>query len=42
LNWVLAEFSGAAPSPPYGADEVHALRRAPLRDPGEQRRQALD
>lgn len=33
LNWVLAEWSGAVPQPPYSATEVGALRRQPLRDP---------
>jgi len=33
LNWLLAEFGGAAPAPPYSAAEVAALRAAPLRDP---------
>ncbi len=32
LNWVLAEWSGSAPQPPYTATEVGALRRQPLRD----------
>ena len=32
LNWVLAEFSGSAPTPPYTAQEVGRLRREPLRD----------
>jgi len=32
LNWVLSEFSGAAPSPVYTADEVGRLRKVPLRD----------
>jgi len=32
LNWVLAEYSGGEPVPPYGANEVARLRRLPLRD----------
>ncbi len=32
LNWVLEEFSGSAPSPPYTSEEVGRLRRVPLRD----------
>lgn len=37
LNWVLLEFSGTAPIPPYTAAEVATLRREPLRDPGAAR-----
>jgi mono/diheme cytochrome c family protein len=33
LNWLLETYSGAAPSPPYRAAEVGALREDPLRDP---------
>ena len=32
LNWVLAEFSHAAPVPPYTPAEIGSLRRRPLRD----------
>jgi mono/diheme cytochrome c family protein len=32
LNWVLEQYSGGAPEPPYTADEVGALRLEPLRD----------
>jgi mono/diheme cytochrome c family protein len=32
LNWVLSEFSGVAPVPPYTADELGSLRKLPLRD----------
>lgn len=37
LNWVLAEFSDGTPTVPYTAEEVGALRRHPLRDPGSAR-----
>ena len=37
LNWVLAEFSGTAPTPGYTAREVGALRLNPLRDPASVR-----
>jgi mono/diheme cytochrome c family protein len=40
LNWVLAEFGGAAPVPPFTAEEVAAARATPLRDP-QQARAAL-
>lgn len=33
LNWILREISGVPDAQPYGAGEVGALRRAPLRDP---------
>ena len=33
LNWVLTEFGGAAPDPPFDAAEVAAARATPLRDP---------
>lgn len=33
LNWVVERHAGAAPEPPYSADEVGRLRQAPLRDP---------
>ena len=33
LNFVLTEFGGAAPQPPFSADEVAAARATPLRDP---------
>ena len=42
LNWVLREMSGKAPDPAYGASEVQALRRAPLRDAAAQRRAVLE
>ena len=38
LDWVLLSFSGVSPEPPYAADEVCALRAAPLRDPLAARR----
>jgi len=41
LNWVLAEYSGRTPSPPYAGAEVGALRRRPLRDPARARNAAL-
>ena len=41
LNWVLREFSGAEPRPGYDAQEVHALRGEPLRDPSTARALAL-
>ena len=33
MNWVLREISGAGDFVPYGAGEVEAWRREPLRDP---------
>ena len=33
LNWVLDEFSGIRPIPPFTADEVGGARDSPLRDP---------
>ncbi len=42
LNWVLAEFSGAKPKPPYTAPEVGRLRADPFRDPLAARRAVLD
>jgi mono/diheme cytochrome c family protein len=41
LNWVMREMSGADPSPAYDANEVHALREEPLRDPRTERGSAL-
>jgi len=32
LGWVLAEFSGAAPEPPYDGAEIARWRRDPIRD----------
>lgn len=32
LNWLLLEFSGVSPTPPYAADEVAAFRADPIRD----------
>lgn len=40
LNWVLTEFGGAAPAPPFSAEEVAIARATPLRDP-QQARAAL-
>ena len=33
LNYVLTEFGGAAPAPPFGAEEVAAARATTLSDP---------
>ncbi len=33
LNWVLTEISRVPDLHPYGADEIGAFRREPLRDP---------
>jgi hypothetical protein len=38
LDWVLAEFSGVRPDPPYTAIEVGGWRSRPLRDPAAFRR----
>jgi mono/diheme cytochrome c family protein len=38
LNWVLLEIADRRPEPPYNAEEVRALRAAPLRDPIAARR----
>jgi len=38
LNWVLIEIADRRPEPLYGADEIGALRAAPLRDPIAARR----
>lgn len=37
LDWVLLEFSQTRVDPPYGAEEVGALRARPLRDPRQAR-----
>ena len=34
LDWVLLTYSGRAPQPGYGEEEVGTLRASPLRDPG--------
>jgi mono/diheme cytochrome c family protein len=41
LNWVLVEFSDAAPAVPYTAEEIGALRDEPLRDPAAARREIM-
>jgi mono/diheme cytochrome c family protein len=33
LDWVIATWSDAPPSPPYAAEEIARLRARPLRDP---------
>ncbi len=41
LNWVIAEFSGAAPAQPYTAVELGNLRTRPLRDPAAARGEVI-
>ena len=41
LTWVLTEIAGTAPEPVYTAEEIHALRAEPLRDPVAARKALL-
>jgi mono/diheme cytochrome c family protein len=41
LDWISRELSHVEPSPRFAADEVHALREQPLRDPLAAREAAL-
>jgi mono/diheme cytochrome c family protein len=41
LEWVVERFGGVVVAPPFGAVEVGAARRAPLRDPAPVRAKVM-